>query len=159
AYRTRQGVKRDLSLSASVMRGEDGQPEAIVCVVRDITERKQAEEQVRQQNEYLAALHETSLGLMNRLELADLFEAIILRAATLVGTSHGYIYVVEPNQEEIVVQAGVGIFNQNIGFKLKYGEGLAGRVWQTGEPISINDYGTWAGRATNLDYMRLHAVA
>ncbi len=159
AYRTTQGVKRDLSLSASVMLDQDGQPEAIVCVTQDITERKQVEEQVRQQNEYLAALHETSLGLMNRLELADLLEAIILRAASLVGTSHGYIYVVEPDQKEMVVQTGVGIFSKNIGFKIKYGEGVAGRVWQSGEPMAVNDYVTWSGRAINLDYMRLRSVS
>ena len=66
-----------LSLSASVKWDSDvdvEQPAAVVCMVRDITERKLAEEQLRRQKEYLAALHETSLGLMNRLELADLLE-------------------------------------------------------------------------------------
>jgi PAS domain S-box-containing protein len=158
-YTTPRGVSRALSLSASVMHGRGGVPVAVVCVARDITDRKQAEEQIRQQKEYLAALHQTSLGLMNRLELPDLLEAIMLRAASLVGTSHGYVYVVEAGGNEMVVQAGVGIFHDNIGFRIAHGEGLAGRVWETGEAMTVDDYSAWTGRAQSLDYMSLHAVA
>lgn len=37
------------------------------------------------QNEYLTALHETALALMNRLDLTDLLEVIVTRAGTLIG--------------------------------------------------------------------------
>jgi len=101
---------------------------------------------LRQQNEYLTALHETTLGLMNRLELDDLLEAIITRAAALIGTPHGYIYLVEPGQREIVQRSGVGVFSKFIGHRRKPEEGLAGKVWQTGQSLAIGDYRTWPGR-------------
>lgn len=49
----RGGEERCLSLSASVMRDRGGEPAAIVCIVRDITERKRAEEEVKRLNEGL----------------------------------------------------------------------------------------------------------
>ena len=50
----------------------------------DITARHAAEAELRRQNDYLAALHETTLGLMNHLDLAKLLEAIVGRATQLV---------------------------------------------------------------------------
>src|SRR5207249_4658707 len=56
------------------------------------------------------------------------------------------------------VQAGVGVFKENVGLRIKYGEGLAGRVWRTGRALTVDNYGTWSGRAQSLDFMDLHAV-
>ncbi len=47
----REGNKRTLSLSASVMEDKTGEPAAIVCVLRDITERKKAEEELRNERD------------------------------------------------------------------------------------------------------------
>ena len=122
-----------------------GRPASQV-VVRDISERKHAERELRRQNEYLAALHETTLGLMNRLHLSDLLEAIVVRAAALLDTPDGYIYLVDPVADNLEVKVGIGIFSRHVGFRLERGEGLAGRVWQTGEPLLVNSYDNWEGR-------------
>lgn len=126
-----------------------------------------AAETLRGQNEYLAALHETTLGLISRLDLNDLLEALITRAGQLLGTPHGYIYLVEAitglhsngekNQDrvreaELERKVGVGVYSQSLGFRLKAGEGLAGRVWQSGQPLVINNYDTWSGRLSNISY-------
>ncbi len=52
-YSHKEGGVRFLSVAASVMRGADGEPEAIVCIAHDITERRAAEEEVRSLNESL----------------------------------------------------------------------------------------------------------
>ena len=157
-YSKAAGDVRTLSISASVMHSDAGEPLALICVARDITELKESEEQARHQSAYMEALHETSLALMNRLEVTNLLEAIILRAATLVGTSHGYVYVAEPDEQEMVVQAGVGIFSPTIGSRLERGSGLAGKVWATGEAQSVDDYRTWTARSTQYDAMSLRSV-
>jgi diguanylate cyclase (GGDEF)-like protein/PAS domain S-box-containing protein len=126
--------------------------------VRDLTERKQAEEALRRQNEVLAALHETTLGLINQLDPTQLLEAIIARAAALIGTPHGYLYVVEPDQQTLITHLGIGIFAQQVGYRLKWGEGLSGRVWASGEPLAIEDYNQWPGHREDLERLGLHAI-
>jgi PAS domain S-box-containing protein len=128
----------------------------VFWIARDITERKRAEEILRRQHEYLAALQETTLGLIGRLELNDLLETIVTRAAALVGTSHGYIFLLEPDGSEMRMQVGLGVYQQFIGYRLKPGEAVVGAVWQTGEPLVVDDYYAWASRLnlTALDPVR-----
>jgi PAS domain S-box-containing protein len=102
-------------------------------------ERVQAElRQRQQQNEYLAALYETTLGLLERLDTTSLLEAIVIRAGALTGTEHGALYVVD--DREIRLKAGTGIYRGHIGTQLRWGGGLSGKVWQTGELIAVDDY-------------------
>ncbi len=123
---------------------------------RDITQRKRVEEKLHQQNTYLTALHETTVALMNRLELSNLLEFIVKRAGDLLGTPHGFIYLVDPEKDEMVLQMGTGNFAQFCGFRLKPGQALAGRVWQTGQPLVVDNYFNWPGRSPDphLDITR-----
>ncbi len=77
---------------------------------REIYKVKQAEETLRRQNEYLTALHETSIGLIDHLDKEELLEAVLQRATKLIGTEHGYIYLHEPGEDEIQMQVGDGFF-------------------------------------------------
>ncbi|HEX8597218.1 MAG TPA: ATP-binding protein [Chloroflexia bacterium] len=52
-YSHKEGGVRFLSIAASVMRGADREPVAIVCIAHDITERRAAEDEVRSLNESL----------------------------------------------------------------------------------------------------------
>jgi PAS domain S-box-containing protein len=123
---------------------------------RDITQRKRVEEKLHQQNTYLTALHETTVALMNRLELSNLLEFIVKRAGDLLGTPHGFIYLVDSEKDEMVLQMGTGNFAQFHGLRLKPGQALAGRVWQTGRPVVIDNYFNWPDRFPDprLDIIR-----
>ncbi len=114
--------------------------------------------EARRRSQVLAALHETALDLINRLELSDLLSAVVTRAAQLLGTEHGYIYLVEPNGQEIVAKVVCGVFAKYIGWRLKPGEGLAGKVWQTGQPLVVDDYDEWEGRAEKYPRGEFFAV-
>jgi PAS domain S-box-containing protein len=116
-------------------------------IARDISAWKRAEASLVQRNEYLAALHETTLNLMNRLGPQDVLQAAVTRAAALVGSKHGYIYKVRPGGEEIEVLVAIGAFRSWIGQRMKPGEGMAGKVWMSGEPMVVDDYDTWDGRS------------
>jgi signal transduction histidine kinase len=131
--------------------------EANARLDQEIAERARAEEALRQQNEYLAALHETTLGLMSRLDLRDLLETLVRRASQLLGTPNGFIYLVAPDGADLERQVGVGVFDEDRAPRVKPGEGLSGKVWQTGQPLVVDDYDTWPGRSlsgTNL----IHAM-
>jgi PAS domain S-box-containing protein len=128
------------------------------ALVHDISDRKSAEQVLRRQKEELAALHETTLGLLNRLDAADLLETILTRAAALLGTPHAYLYVVDRERDDIVVRAGTGVFSDLVGFRLRRGQGLAGRVWESAEPMTVDDYSHWSERRPGFDYLRAAAA-
>lgn len=131
-----------------------------ITVFTDLTERKRAESVLRHQNRELKALHETTLAMINRLEPENLLEVVLSSAAALVESSHAFLYVVDPEDpEHLVIRAGIGIFAQNLGYRLRKGEGLAGRVWELGDSLAIDDYVTWSGRRTDLDYLGVRATA
>ncbi|MCI0396032.1 MAG: GAF domain-containing protein, partial [Chloroflexi bacterium] len=145
-------------LVTGVPRWHAGEVIGAIAVLTDISERKKAEEKIQRQNAYLAALHETTLGLVNRLEPTDLLENIIAQAASLLGTPHGYLYLVESGQAELELKVGVGLFDRLIGFRLQTGEGMAGKVQQTGQPLVVNDYDAWPGRSMGIPYGLIQAV-
>ena len=118
----------------------------------------EAQESLSRQNEYLTALHETSLSLIDRLDKEELLEAILLRAARLSGTEHGYIYLLEPGDEEMQIQVGMGFFKSQLGLRVKPGEGMGGNVWKQRQPILVDDYRTWSGRLSDRSLDKLHSV-
>jgi signal transduction histidine kinase len=124
----------------------------------EIADRQRAEDQLRDQNAYLAALHDTSLGLIGRLDLNELFEDLVVRAGKLMDTPNGYIYVVDPEADEIVCRVGVGIFSDLVGFRLKKGKGFGGTVWKTGEALIIDDYDHWPNRAQTVERNLIRSV-
>ncbi len=124
----------------------DGKVMGAVVAFRDVSARKEAEQDARRQTEYLSALHDTTLALVNRLEPTNLLQDIIARAGALVGTQHGYIYLLNPYAQELQVTVGTGIFQEYVSSPIKLGEGLAGRVWESGEPIVVDNYDAWEGR-------------
>ena len=122
----------------------------VICLVRDTTERKQAERELRRQNAYQAALHETALDMMHRLEPADLLKSIVERAGALMATPHGYVYLLEPGEAKLEMRVGVGIYEEYVGYRLKLGEGLAGKVWRSGQSLVVEDYAAWEGHSTKF---------
>lgn len=125
----------------------------------DLEKRKSAELQLHRQNEYLQALHETTLGLIKRLDVVSLLQAIVTRSGRLVGTEHCFLYLVNNEGTELEMVCQSGIYNMLIHHPVKRGEGVSGRVWSTGEPLLVNDYNSWEGRLNDEDRNILHAMA
>ncbi|MBN2005846.1 MAG: GAF domain-containing sensor histidine kinase [Anaerolineae bacterium] len=131
----------------SVGRSVSGEFERAYNLLKiEVNERRRVEDELRHQNEYLAALHETTLALMNRLDVADLLEAIVARAAQMLDTNHGYVYLVSPGGEVLERKVGIGFFAHSLGFKVLPGHGVAGQVWRAEESLVINAYANWPGR-------------
>jgi PAS domain S-box-containing protein len=110
------------------------------------------------QNEHLSALHETSLGLIDRLDKEELLEAILQRAALLTGTAHGYIYLLEADAGVMQMRVGMGFFKSQIGLRVSPGEGLGGKVWQSESFLRVDDYRAWGGRLTGKSFDSLRSI-
>jgi two-component system, NtrC family, sensor kinase len=113
---------------------------------QELAERSRAEETLRGQNAYLAALQDTALGLLSRLDLTELLEDIVRRAVSLMGTAHGFICLAAPGGTEMRMHVATGVNSHLVGSSVGLGQGLVGLVWQTGQPVTVNDYAKWPGR-------------
>jgi PAS domain S-box-containing protein len=134
-----------LSRAFGVRESPGGPVVRIVGTHVDITERKRAAEEARRQNEFLAALHETTLGIISRLDIAELLETLVERAVSLVGASFGFAYAVVPEDDELEVKVGTGWFHKYVGHRLRRGDALSGKVWASGRPLAVEDFEAWSG--------------
>jgi len=79
-------------------------------------------EQWYQQQLYLNALHETAIALMNRLNVNDLLETIVKRACEILKTPHGFVYLVQPEVDALVLKVGIGTYQSYLGVHRKKDE-------------------------------------
>ena len=131
----------ELAISFNTMTGQ--LRETLEGLEQRVEERTQ---ELHEQNTELEALHDTTLGVMDRLDLEELLATLLTRAGDLLGTAHGSIYLEDPGGTEVENRVAVGLLQRDLGSRLSHGEGLAGRVWDSGEPLVIEDYDAWDGR-------------
>jgi PAS domain S-box-containing protein len=116
----------------------------------ELQERLRAEEKLQRQADYLNALNETALGLLNRFELHPLLESILGRACDLVDTKHGLIELVLPDGSALRQELGCGVLAKYDGTFTIKDEGVTGSVWSSGEPLIVQNYRTWSKRVPDF---------
>ncbi|HVO34555.1 MAG TPA: GAF domain-containing protein, partial [Gemmatimonadales bacterium] len=114
-------------------------------------ERRRADEQ--------QALLDTLTDLSAELELSKLFQAVLERAAALLGVAAGELAIFDEARQQLVVIANHNTGTVSTGTRLAVGEGAMGHVAQTLEPLIIPDYHTWAGRSAQYAQVDAYAVA
>jgi len=145
--RHKDGSIRWIYSRGRVRRDERGRPIRFAGIDWDITERVRAEEALRRRAEELATLQATVLDITTPHDLPTLLQTIVERAARLLDTPGGGLYLCDPDQKEVRCVVSYNTPYDYAGTVLKYGEGAAGAVAQTGEPLIVDDYRTWSGRA------------
>jgi len=164
----RQG--HDILGALGVLRERDGAPytlqdqillqefadrSALAIANAQLVARLQTELEARRQAEAAlrASVEQVELGqtvvpaLTTPDELPSLLDSICERAARLLQTQIGGIYLCEPLQQRVRVVANYNTSRDYRGVTLQYGEGAAGRVVVTGKPLQLANYQTWEGRA------------
>lgn len=121
--------------------------------------RQASEEALRLQNDYLRALHETTLGLIGRLEIHGLLSAIIARAAALMETEHGFICLLNEEKAEMEARVRLGFFETLEPTILRRGEGIPGYVWEQDRPCATADFRQWVSGPDLSRYAPLRATA
>lgn len=159
------GDQRWLHSTRNALRDASGTIIGLIGTCRDVTEQKKAQEALRRSNDeleqhaavsaaelsernaHLAALQETAMDLISQLDLDRLLENILKRAGQLMGTSTGFLDLLEPGEDHLTPKIALGVLAaESLQHHVHPGEGLAGKVWQTGQPILVEDYDSWSGR-------------
>jgi len=149
-FRKKNGQSFPVEINVELVRDSNGNPKYIQSVVRDITERRQAEEEiVRRANEF-AALYDTARDLAEHRDLPTLLQTIVDRAATLLAAPGGGMYLYDKTRGDLHIAVSKGTLLP-IGARVQPGEGMAGRVAQTQKPLIVNNYRTWEGRSPQYE--------
>lgn len=98
----------------------------------------QANEDLRQAQQRLAALHTIALCLSTTLDVSVLMEKILEQLGKLWGYDHGAIVLVDDETGDLVV-AGARGYVAGVGHRIPAGQGIAGAVIAEGKPICVGD--------------------
>ncbi|MBN1485153.1 MAG: GAF domain-containing protein [Chloroflexia bacterium] len=112
----------------------------------------------RQRARELAALQEISLELSQQLNMGDILRSVVEWAVQLLDASMGGVYLLEGNRQFLELVASHNLDPQYTGTRLQMGEGMAGRVAQSREPLLVDDYSAFGGRSEHYEETRLGAV-
>ena len=123
-----------------------------------MTSRRQRLDVIRHQHSYLESLHELVLGLISRLNIDQLLDAIVSQACALLDTPDGCFLQKEEETGTIVLTVGKGLYADVPGYHVEAGYGVAGTILRDGEPLVINDYQAWSGRHPDPLWNRVSAM-
>lgn len=122
-------------------------------------ERTRLHEETQRKNRILMALQEATLSIVRQTELSEVLQAILTQAQGLFDANSSYIYLVSPDETELTFVLAIGHGQHLTGTRVKPGEGLAGKVWQTGKAIHVTDYQSWLGRSDKFTSVIFHSIA
>ena len=122
-----------------ILKSEAGKPNRMIGAMLDITERKQAEETIRHQNEMLSGLHYITLNLLKYHDLNQLLNGLIESSAAFLDAPYARILLIEG--EMLVVKAATQNQPELIGQKLgRQDTVLSWQALDTQEPVVLSDY-------------------
>lgn len=109
-----------------------------VVIVEDVTERRQAEEKIRQQVQRLTALHEVDQAIGTSLDQKDVLNTVLKQARKQLNSDAAAILLLDPEGRAYHYIAGVG-FRRHSPSKAEFplGEKLAGQVAEQRKVVSI----------------------
>src|SRR6266487_1348055 len=102
----------------------------------------------KRRREDAEVLYNTTRDLVIERDLSKLLQTIVERAAGMLKAPSGGLYLCDPEKRLVRCVVSYNTLHAYVGIVLKYGEGAAGIVAETGEPLIIEDYRFWEGRAS-----------
>ena len=109
-------------------------------------------------NNELAALHETALGLLERIELDRVLAAIVENAGRIADTPDAYLYLADGPRGGLRMRVGLGEFEAQVGRELVRGRGASGVALASGGPVVVDDYSAWDNRLGDYEGTPFTAV-
>ncbi len=140
-YRTKDNRLVYVELNASWILDERGNTAGVQGTTRDITARKQLEDEVRTQRDEINTLYTFSTVMRTAKNTEDLFTYILREACRLLQADAGMVSLLSPDNSHFIIAAGTGYFTDSISLSFPVEQGLSGHVLQTQKPVACENYG------------------
>ncbi|MDT8902083.1 PAS domain S-box protein [Anaeroselena agilis] len=131
-WKARHKSGRDFWVEGFLKRVNIGEHEFVMAIFRDITRRKLSEQRLLLEHGNLTLLKDSFLDVLDKRDESDLLVALAHRACALVDAPYGFIYIYD--EASGALELKVPEVGGPLSPAVAPGEGLVGRVWQTGEP-------------------------
>jgi diguanylate cyclase (GGDEF)-like protein/PAS domain S-box-containing protein len=125
---------------------------------QQLDELLQKEDKIERQNTVLMLVNQMAMQLMRRSELAEMMDAVIRGATALLNTEHGFVSLVDEQEQVFVRKASLGAFARGVPIRLPVTEGILGQVYRSGDLFIVADYSQWEGRVVTLQNQELHCI-
>lgn len=132
------GREFPMELSVATWKAPEGT--FYTAIVRDITERKQAEEALRTRTTQLEAVRSVATEITRELDLNKLLDLITRRAAELLSVASGGVLLWDERTQRLSARCWRGFGECGGEIRLKLGEGVTGTAAQQRQGIIVRDY-------------------
>ncbi len=154
-YRNLIARKRQTLLESSAHK----QIEINQALQQEISNRQQSEKTLRQQSKQLESLHQIGLELTGEYDLDTLLQSIVTKVTVLLNAKRNGFWLCQPEHKSLRLAATSNINQPAVGTIIKYGEGLAGKIAESGQPLIIDDYLAWEGNLSTFAQTAGHAAS
>jgi len=148
----KDGSSFPAEMSASLIRDAEGKPKAFIAVMRDITQRKRAEQAEREQRLFAEALRDTAAALNSTLELDQVLDAILSNLERVVPHDTANIMLTDATRQVACVVRSRGYAERGVEqntlarpFKVAETPGLR-QMTESGLPLVVPDIMSSANR-------------
>ena len=117
-------------------------------IAHDVTVLKRSEAWLQHYNHQLETLRQAGLEISAELGLDALVWMIAPRAVELLNGTAVALYLHNPDKDVLELAISLGDNQPNLEKQVQRGDGLAGRVWESGKPVLLEDFHT--GRTADL---------
>ena len=147
-YIRKDGTRVPIALTVFVVHGADGQHAGLAAIVKDITERKRAEEALRKETAYNDLLQAVAIAANEAETVEDAVQTCLDKICDLTRWPVGHLYLLGETSEELVPTSlwrldhpeRFETFRQvTMQTRFVRGVSLPGRVLESGKPVWIED--------------------